>query len=78
MKRYKALALRTVDMGFIDPHLTNEWGTYDVYLASDVVDLERRHSEAVELLRRVRTIDRMDDWAEYASRVFAFLAEEDA
>ena len=82
MKRYKALALRTVDMGFIDPHLTNEWGTYDVVLASDVADLERRHSEAVELLRDLWIV--LDERAktDVPSGVYlhlrAFLAEEDA
>lgn len=35
-------------------------------------------TEAVRLLRSVRTIGRMDDWAEYAAKVFAFLARQEA
>ena len=83
MKRYKALALRTVDMGFIEPHLTNEWGTYDVCLATDVAELQDRYREAVELLRSAlsMTTDRleehMDDWIEWEDSTDAFLAEEE-
>lgn len=73
MNRYKALALRTDDMGFIEPHLTNEWGTYDVYLASDVDELQDRYREAVELL----TDAQHGIGGGWTSKVRAFLALEE-
>ena len=76
MKRYKALALRTVDMGFIEPHLTNEWGTYDVCLASDVADLEQRYRKAVELLRSEQKILTDDEYDRWDNKRIVFLIEE--
>ena len=83
------MKLYRVDIIDINPYdveledMGDRSGKLDFCLASDVADLERRHREAVELLRSAlsMTTDRleehMDDWIEWEDSTDAFLAEEE-
>ena len=73
MKRYETWE---VDLNYRTVVETDAPGGFEVVLYPDVADLERRHSEAVGLLRSEQGIFTDDEYDRWDNKRIVFLAEE--